>query len=126
DGAWDSAVTGVGFSTGTPPVTGSSALVVRFNFDAAPVGNIIVDSKPSGIAHNGVNAGATWVASSTDLAPVPITRSGVMQFSAAGSSQMTLSANTDFNSTKGTIVFWMRSAGAIGSGNFGAMIMDRR
>src|SRR6185503_10530900 len=70
DSAWRSGTTGVGFAGGTRLVA-SNALVVRFAFDAAPVGTTIVDSKPIGIPRPGVNAGATWAASSTDTAPTP-------------------------------------------------------
>src|ERR1051325_5621943 len=59
DAAWRGGLTGAGFSGGTPLV-GADAMTVRFNFDAPPGANVIVDSKPSGTARNGVNAGATW------------------------------------------------------------------
>src|SRR5207247_5900442 len=125
DGAWRNGVTGVGFSSGTPLV-GADALTVRFNFDAAPVGNVIVDSKPSGTARNGVNAGATWIASSTDAAPTPVTRGGLMQFDANAGSQISLPASAEFNTNRGTIMFWVRSGGVTGIGQFGAMLVDRR
>jgi len=65
----------VGFLAGAALV-GANALTVRFNFDAAPVANVIADSKPSGTVRNGVNAGATWVSSSTDAAPTPMSALG--------------------------------------------------
>jgi len=81
DGSWRSGVSGVGFSAaGAPPLVGATSMAVRFNFDAAPVANAIVDSKPSGTPLNGVNNGAAWVAASADVSPTPITRSGAMQF----------------------------------------------
>jgi hypothetical protein len=87
-------------------------------------GNIIDDSKPSGTPHPGTNVGATWAAADTDAAGR--TQSGVMQFSAAATNQIVLAADPDFNSTSGTIMFWLRSAGTTGSGSEGAMLFDRR
>ena len=125
DSAWRGGVSGVGFSVGAGLVAAAST-VVRFSFDAAPVGDVVVDSNPSGTIHNGVNSGAAWVVSDTDAAPVPVTRPGVMQFAAGDADQVRLAANTDFNSTKGTILFWMRSAGTTGPGNSAAILFDRR
>ena len=127
DDLWPTAISGLGFSSGTSPsLVVSTSLVVRFSFDAAPVANVIVDSKPSGALRNGVSSGAAWVPASADSSPVPIARSGVMQFSAAGGSKITLAANPDFNSSQGTISFWMRSPGAMGPQNSGATLVDRR
>jgi len=86
-------------------------------------GNVIDDSKPLGAARNGANHGATWARSDTDSGAV--TRSGVMQFSAAATNQITLAADADFNSATGTILFWMRSAGTTGEGIDGAALFDR-
>jgi len=85
----------------------------------AKTSGIVVDSKPSGTPHHGVNHGATWAASNGS-------RSGVMQFVDTNSTQITVPTTADFDSTTGTIMFWMRSAGAGGSGSDGAMILDRR
>ena len=125
DSAWRSGVTGLGFSAG-PSLVGSTSMVVRLNFDAAPAANVIVDSKPSGTLHNGVNLGTSWLASSTDVAPVPVTRAGVMQFDASVGHQITLAPQADFNSGRGTICFWVRTAGAVGPGSYGATLFDRR
>ena len=76
DVSWLSGITGIGFSAASGPIAAPS-LVTRFNFDAAPISNVILDSKPSGTAHNGLNHGAVWLASSTD--PSTVIRSGVMQ-----------------------------------------------
>ena len=83
--------------------------------------NVVVDSKPVGAPHGGINSGATWVASSSDGTT---TRTGVIQFN--GTNQITLAANPDFGSTTGTIMFWMKSAGTVGPGSDGAMLFDRR
>lgn len=91
-------------------------------------GGLIPDTKPQGIPHPGFNAGSTWLASLTDIAPVPVTRTGVEQFSAAAGSQITLPTNSDFNSPNGTICFWMLATNVPlpGPGNEGAMLFDRR
>lgn len=91
-------------------------------------GGMIEDSKPVGTPHHGANRLTTWVAASTDAAAVPVTRTGVEQFVTANSSQITVPANADFDSTTGTFTFWMRVpvAAIPGPGNEGAMLMDRR
>jgi len=90
-------------------------------------GGLIEDSKPSGTLHHGQNSGATWVASFTDSAPTPVTRTGVEQFSAAIGSKITTAANTDFDSPNGTICFWMQTSSYNpGSGSEGAILFDRR
>ena len=125
DAAWGSGLTGVGFSSGASLVAPDS-MAVRFTFDTAPVADSIVDAKPSGTPHDGVNAGAAWISADTDSAPVPVTRRGVLQFAANDGDQVTVSANPDFNSAQGTIMFWMRSAGTAGGGNSAAILFDRR
>lgn len=122
DGAWRAGPTGIGFAGGGGSLVASEAMTVRFNFDAAPASQVIVDSKPSGVAHPGANQGAAWAASAPDSANPPVTRSGVMSFVAAESDQITLAAHPDFNSTGGTISFWMRSAGTLAPGNDGAIL----
>lgn len=90
-------------------------------------GGVIEDSKPAGAAHHGYNYGSSWLASSTDAAATPVTRTGVEQFSTAVPSQIRIPADADFNSTTGTFAFWMRAAAPIpGPGNEGAMLVDRR
>jgi hypothetical protein len=78
-----------------------------------------------GTKHDGSDFGATWVESSTDSVNF-ITRNGLMQFAAIDPDQITLAPDPDFNSSQGTIMFWMRSAGTTGSGNSGAILVDRR
>jgi Concanavalin A-like lectin/glucanases superfamily/Immunoglobulin domain len=70
---------------------------------------LLLDSNPKGPEHDGINHGATWVASSTDGASV--TRAGVMSFNAATPSQVTVAGETNFDAGTGTIMFWMRSSG---------------
>jgi hypothetical protein len=85
-----------------------------------------VDSKPSGTKTDGQLFGATQIASSTDSAGT--NRSVVVQFSSAVRSQIEIRGTSgDFDSTEGTISFWMRSAGTnTVAGNEGAIIFDRR
>lgn len=102
-------------------LTGSGLPLVM---NIAVGGNIVLDTKPLGTPHDGANFGSAWAASNMDGAGV--TRTGVMQFAAADPDQITLAANTEFNSAQGTITFWMRSAGTAGGGNSGAILFDRR
>ncbi len=99
---------------GTPVL--DSSLVERLNFDAAPVNNVIVDSSPSNNSAN--NNGPTWVSADTG-------RSGLMRFD-PGYNQITVAAAPEFNSTTGTIAFWMKSSGNTGPGDFASMLFDRR
>ena len=97
----------------------AASLVARYNFDAAPVNNVIVDTAP-GSRHPGTNRLATWGSSVAG-------HSGVMQFSPVDGSQIVVPPHPDFNSTKGTIAFWMKTSGNdITFGDFAAIIFDRR
>jgi hypothetical protein len=126
DAAWTTGTTGVGF-----PNAGLAAtnLKQRLNFDASPNGTNVIDT--SGANHPATNIGASWADLSTDAGSPARIRDGVMQFRALDSNGaqtgdlMTVPAHADFNSTSGTISFWMRSAGVVGPGTE-AMIWDRR
>ncbi len=87
---------------------------------------VVEDSKPSGTPHHAMNHGAAWLASSTDTHSPPVTREGVMQFTSTERDQIVLPWDADFNTTQGTITFWIRSAGITAGGNEGAMIIDHR
>jgi hypothetical protein len=132
DSAWISATTGIGFSSGSSTaLVGVANMVLRFNFDSAPVANVVIDSKPVGTPHNGTAAAGTpWVSSSIDNSPTPISRNGVTQFvvplNSQPTNQITVPANADFNSAQGTIAFWMRSSGASGPGTGPAVLFDRQ
>ena len=92
-------------------------------------GLLLPDTKPEGILHHGVNAGSTYVATSTDVGAPARTRTGVQQFSAAEGAQVRIAADPDFNSATGTFAFWMRFDGANGipePGSEGAILVDRR
>ncbi len=91
--------------------------------------DVIVDTSASGAFHHGLNSGATQVASSKDAAGV--TRTGVAQFKASQPGAIHLTGDTNFDSTVGSISFWVRSAGPVVddpnlTGNKGATILDRR
>jgi hypothetical protein len=90
----------------------------------SPSTAVIADTKPSGTPHDGINRGATWVASDSDGTTV---RNGVMGFNSTNNTQITDFGYSDFNSTNGTIMFWMRSAGVnTSSGNEGAILFNWR
>lgn len=99
------------------PVTDGS-LVVRLNFDAAPVNNVVVDSSASG-GNPGTNRGADWV-------PAEGGRNGLMRFAPPSFTQIAVAAHSDFNVSSGTIAFWMKSTGNVGLGDFGSILFDRR
>jgi hypothetical protein len=100
-----------------------AGLGAPINVALARTSGIVVDSKPAGTLHNGVNNGATWAASVFDGTR---TRSGVLQFDGTVGNQITLAANPDLNSSQGTIMFWIRTAGTVGTNTGGAMLVDRR
>jgi hypothetical protein len=103
--------------------TVSSSVIVGDQIATAPISNLVVDSNPNGPAHNGLNHGATWVASSTDGGGV--TRTGVMSFSTNLPTQITVAGETNFDSTAGTIMFWMRSSGVADPSGNPATLFDR-
>src|SRR5688572_19342886 len=78
-----------------------ASLRLRYNFDAAPAANVIVDSSPSA-THPGQNQNAVWVATEGN-------RSGVMDFSALGQDRITVPAIPALNSPQGTIAFWIKT-----------------
>jgi hypothetical protein len=85
----------------------------------------LVDSKPSGTPHWGLNNGASWLASVTDTATPARTRTGAEVFT--GASQIVTPASPDFSTPKGTIMFWLQANAPIpGPGNEGAILVDRR
>jgi len=100
-----------------------------YGVSIATANSVVFDSKPAGTLHYGLNNGATWAASDNDGTR---TQTGVMQFAGAIGNQITLVADPDFNSSTGTISFWMRSAGTLtgtghtGSPGDGAMLFDHR
>lgn len=102
----------------------ATVTVDRLTIGAGP--DFVVDSKPAGTRDDGADFGAKWLASSLDGAGT--NRVGVMQFAAADAAQIVLStaATTNFDSARGTLMFWMRSAGTVtNSGSKGAMLFDR-
>ena len=76
-----------------PPVHADvldNSLIVRLNFDAAPVGDVIVDTSPAG-GHPGTNNLATWVATE-------VGRQGVMNFDGLAKNQITVTLTGSHNS----------------------------
>ncbi|MGH7973290.1 MAG: immunoglobulin domain-containing protein, partial [Limisphaerales bacterium] len=84
----------------------------------------VVDTNPQNAENDGINVGATWVASSTDGHSV--TRTGLMSFNAAMANQIRVPASSTFNSPTGSIMFWMRSAGLANPAGNPAILLDRR
>jgi hypothetical protein len=98
------------------PVTVDEILTTKIN-------NLVLDSKPQGQEHDGLNNGASWLATSTDGASV--TRTGVMSFTTNVPTQIVVPPNTTFNSSTGTISFWMRSSGLADLSGHPATLFDR-
>jgi hypothetical protein len=101
----------------------SASVVVGDKISTPLIGNLVLDSNPKGPQHNGLNNGATWLASSTDGGSV--TRTGVMSFSTNAPSQITVVGETNFNTPTGTIMFWMRSRGVADPTGNPATLFDR-
>lgn len=102
-GTYDLLVTNLyGTALSSPVTIGDEIAMLR-------IMNLVQDSNPKGPEQDGLNNGATWLASSKDGASV--TRTGVMSFSASATNQITVAGVTNFDSSTGTIMFWMRSSG---------------
>jgi hypothetical protein len=90
-------------------------------------GGMIADSKSSGTPHPGQGHNVDWTNAITDSAGVPVTRTGVGVFAETSSSQIVTPADPDFNTSSGTICFWMMAVAPLpGPGTEGAMLFDRR
>jgi hypothetical protein len=124
DGVLDEIRIGGTWSAVTPHSLPTNA---PFALQVVP-GGVIEDTKPIGTPHPGLSYNTTWLASSTDNNSV--TRTGVAQFSAANGAQITTPSDPDFDTTTGTICFWMQYSvplsGYPGTGNEAAMLFDRR
>ena len=92
-----------------PPLANN--LVARYLFTTDGAANAL-DDAPLGpaktVSHDGVNSGATWVASWTDGKNV--TRTGVLQFDGSVGNQIAIQPQADLNSPVGTIAFWINTA----------------
>ncbi|MBM3846262.1 MAG: hypothetical protein FJ405_08255, partial [Verrucomicrobia bacterium] len=126
DSGWPAASGAAGYSGPDVSLVAVADLAFRFNFEAAPVANAILDSKPAGTPRNGNNSRAVWTANAEDRDSSPNARSGVMQFVATNASQITVAANPDINVPSGSVAFWMLSSGLTGPGTDPAAILDRR
>ncbi len=94
-------------------------VAVVYSFDAAPVADVIVDTTTNATKHDGVNFGATWVASESG-------RNGVMSFDGTNENQITVAPAPDLNSVRGTIAFWMKSPAVTQTKDQYAILFDRR
>jgi hypothetical protein len=104
--------------------TSAVAVVTVDHITTTPGSSFVVDTNPQNPENDGIDVGATWVASSADGNHV--TRTGVMSFSAAASNQIRVPASSTFNSPTGSIMFWMRSAGLANPTGNPAILVDRR
>ena len=102
-----------------------AAAVTLDHLNIVPGAGYTSDTKPAGTPHDGEVLGAAILASSTD--GLGVTRTGVAQFAATDPDQIVVSTatTTDFDSTSGTIMFWMRSAGPVNSGGSSAVLFNR-
>jgi hypothetical protein len=99
------------------PVTVDSLSAVSGN-------NYLTGSNTAGPLEDGLAMGSTWLVSNSDSAG--ITRTGVMSFAATNQSQVIISGSTNFDSSTGTLMFWVRSAGLNDSGGKPATLFDRQ
>ncbi len=104
--------------------TSAVSVVTGGNITMTPISGIVVDSQPANAERNGIDHGATWLASSSDGSK---NRSGVMQFVATNNTGITVPGSTNFDSSMGTLSFWMRSAGTDmnANGSVGAAVFGR-
>jgi hypothetical protein len=104
--------------------TATSSSVTIDKLIAIGGNNFTLDSNPNAIKHDGLVHGATWIATNNDGAGT--IRTGVMSFNSTNSNQIILSGSTNFDSSTGTLMFWMRSAGLGNTNGKPATIFDRR
>ncbi len=111
--------------TNTYGAATSKVAVVQVDLmQLASTSQLVPDTNPGNPERDGLNSGATWLASSSDGT---ISRSGVMQFVGTNTNSITIIGSTNFDSSKGTMMFWMRSAGIDPNtaGTIGAAIFGR-
>lgn len=101
----------------------TSGVVTVDTISTTPGRNFVVDSNPQGPEHDGLAYGATWVASDNDGAGT--TRTGVMSFNAAHPDQVVVPGATSFDTTNGTVMFWMRSSGLANPAGKPGTLFDR-
>ncbi len=128
DAVWTAGTTGAGRSAAATMV---SAANLKLRLNANDAATLVTDT--SGAAHHGVNGvGANnltaFDAATTDTQASPVLRRGAMRFDQSVGSRVTVdaAAHTDFNSTTGTIMWWMKPGAVAGSGASGMLIWNRR
>ena len=123
DTAWIPGTQGAG-AAGTATLVGAANLKLRLNANSAS--DLTLDT--SGAGHHATNTASTTIHMpvATDTAASPLLRRGAMQFAAASASQLVVPAHADFNSSRGAILFWLKSAGMMGGGSEAAMLFRRR
>ncbi len=104
-------------------VTSKVSVVTVDRLAQTPASEIVADSNPANAQHDGVNMGASWEAASSDGT---ITRTGVMDFTAAETNGISVLDSAAFDGPTGTITFWMQSAGTgTNAGGTGGAIVCR-
>jgi len=102
----------------------ATVTVDRLTQSPTATNNIVYDSNPDNAQHDGINMGATWLASST---AGTVTRDGVMSFAAADTNGIAVPDNAVFDGPTGTFTCWIQSSGTdtSTSGGIGAAIFNR-
>jgi hypothetical protein len=121
-GNYDLVVTNLyGSTTSKVSSVGTGQVLVQ---SPTPSNNIVYDSNPDNSQHDGINKGASWLASSTGGT---VTRTGVMSFDAEETNGISVPDNAVFDGTNGTITFWMQSSGTDvnANGSLGASLFGR-
>jgi len=111
-GNYDLLVTNLYGSAVSPVVSPDHLAITEGN-------NYVVDSNTNGAPLDGLNLGATWIASSAG-------RSGVMSFAGASANQIVVPGHTNLDVAAGTIMFWMKSSGLVNPSGNAATLFDRR
>jgi Concanavalin A-like lectin/glucanases superfamily/Immunoglobulin domain len=102
----------------------SAVAVVSVDFiKVTPGSNFVVDSSPNAPPHDGTAIDTTWLASSTDS--MMVARSGVVQFSNTTNSQIVVSGQTNFDTTAGTVMFWIRTPSLPAASTNPAVLFNR-
>lgn len=123
DAAWTNGMLGVGVA-GTATVVGAANLKLRLNANTA--GTLTDDSSGAGRLVENPSGATTFLPIAADTQVSQVLRRGVLQFTQASNSQVTIAANADLNSSTGTIMFWMKAGIVSGGGQESSMLWDRR
>lgn len=128
DAGWTSGTPGVGRSAAAAMM---SAANLKLRLNANDAATLVTDT--SGANHHGTNGQsgnnlAAFEAATTDAQDSPVLRRGAMKFDSAAASRVEVDAasHTDFNSTSGTIMFWMKAGSFVDGSKVAMHIWSRR